>query len=118
MRVQYLFYLVGFIIALAVFLYALNAYESGKAKLKARKGGPGARTGKRAGTVEPRDIFLRKPRSHPGERLCPLCGSALTKYEALYAAPVKNGDDTKILILGCRYCYKDEDANENPPAAR
>lgn len=109
---QYLFYLVGFIIALAVFLYALNAYESGKEKLRARKGGPGVKT------VEPRDIFLRKPRSHPGERLCPLCGSALTKYEALYAAPVKNGDGTKILILGCRYCYKDDDADENPPVTR
>ncbi len=37
---QYLLYLVGFIIALAVFLYALNAYESGKEKLRAPKRRP------------------------------------------------------------------------------
>lgn len=112
---QYLFYFVGFVIALAVFLYALNAYESGRERLKGLKSGHGKRTGRPA-TVEPQDIFLKKPRSHPGERICPLCGSALTNFEALYAAPVKNGDGTRILILGCRYCYKDEDAEGAPPA--
>ncbi|HNU90952.1 MAG TPA: hypothetical protein PKO25_03680 [Spirochaetota bacterium] len=115
---QYLFYLVGFIIALAVFLYVLNAYESGRAKIKSLKGAPGGYAGERATTVEPRDIFLKKPRAHPGERLCPLCGSALSQSEALYAAPLKTGDGTKILILGCRYCYKEDDIKGAPPESR
>ncbi|HSV97285.1 MAG TPA: hypothetical protein VLM75_10165 [Spirochaetota bacterium] len=114
---QYLFYFVGFVIALAVFLYALNAYESGKRKLKELKSGPNKKDGGRTATIEPQDIFLKKPRSHPGERMCPLCGSALTNYEALYAAPVKDGDGGKILILGCRYCYKEEDAKGGSPDA-
>jgi hypothetical protein len=115
--VQYLFYFVGFVIALALFLYVLNAYESGKQKLRGFKSVTGKKGGVRTETVEPQDIFLKKPRSHPGERLCPLCGSALTNYEALYATPVKNGDGSKILILGCRYCYKEEDEKGAPPDA-
>ncbi len=114
---QYLFYFIGFVIALAVFLYVLNAYESGKEKLKGLNRPSGKKGAERTTTVEPQDIFLKKPRSHPGERLCPLCGSALTNYEALYAAPVKNGDGGKILILGCRYCYREEDPKGGPPAA-
>lgn len=38
--------------------------------------------------------------------MCPLCRSKLSKYEALYAAPVVGDKDQKLMIYGCRYCYK------------
>ena len=46
------------------------------------------------------------------ERTCPVCGSKLSRYEALYASKIVK-DSTKILIYGCRYCYKpDEDPDK------
>jgi hypothetical protein len=42
--------------------------------------------------------------------MCPLCRTRLSKYEALYASRARFSDGDKILIHGCRYCYKpDED---------
>ena len=59
--------------------------------------------------VEPENVGFRNIRSiSPGERICPLCGSILTKYEGLYASKTIESSERKILIMGCKYCFKDE----------
>jgi hypothetical protein len=104
----YLLYLAGFIIGAAIFLYILSIYESGKEKLKSAVRG---KSGEGAGParVSPESIFHKKWKAHPGQRICPLCGSVLANFEALYAEPVKGEKGPRILILGCRYCYKTGD---------
>jgi len=105
---SYLLHIVGFVIGIALFLYLLSLYEG----MKERRKGP--RRQEKAGGpmhVEPESIFHRKWKKAPGERICPLCGSTLTQFEALYATPLKDPLGTKILILGCRHCYKTGDEN-------
>jgi hypothetical protein len=101
---SYLLYLLGVVIAIVVYLYVLSAFDTGKKqlrKLTSEKaeghGGPSVR-------VEPDNIFIKKRRGHPGERVCPLCGSVLTSFESLYASQIKTPAGPKILIHGCRYC--------------
>ncbi|MBN1532652.1 MAG: hypothetical protein JXA20_08325 [Spirochaetes bacterium] len=100
-----LLYILGLLLGAAAFFYLLSAFRSGREKVAAMTGKrPAAKT-----TVEPGGIS-NLPRRAPGSRTCPLCGSELTKYEALYASILENGTGRKILIHGCRYCYKpDED---------
>jgi hypothetical protein len=100
-----LLYIVGLVIGAAAFFYLLSAFRSGKEKVMEMTGKkPPAKT-----TVEPGRISNLAKRA-PGSRTCPLCGSELTKYEALYASVLEEGSGRKILIHGCRYCYKqDED---------
>lgn len=114
-----LLYAAGLIIGLTVFLWLLSAYESGKEKMRqmmqkpAPGPGPGARqeaaTEMRNEEVE----FAQPQRRPPGKRICPLCSTPLQKYEALYAGHVESPSGNKILIFGCRYCYRpDEDPDE------
>lgn len=105
---SYLLHIVGFIIGTALFLYLLSMYEGIKERRK------GSRRPVKAGEpmhIEPESIFHKRWRKAPGERICPLCGSTLTQFEALYASPLKDSRGTKILILGCRHCYKAGDEN-------
>ena len=44
----------------------------------------------------------------PGTIICPLCWSELTKHEGLYASKVTDKSGDKILIMGCKYCFKDK----------
>jgi hypothetical protein len=99
----WLLYLVGLIIGAAVFLYIYSTIRSGKEKFDAyrdRKSPP-------APSVNPDLIDSSSMKRPPGTRLCPLCGRELTKYEALYASEVEEDGKKKILIHGCRYCYKE-----------
>ena len=99
-------YLVGGVIAVALFFYFISSYESVKERVK----GGGRASGGDGGPpikIEPRNIFMKNMKRPPGTRLCPLCGSTLTQFEALYAEQVRDGKGQKILILGCRYCYKE-----------
>lgn len=104
----YLLYLIGFIIALALFLYTLSGLE-----WKRNRALYGSHQKKRIGQpptrVQPNKNFNKKIKWLPGERICPLCGSVLTKSDALYSSQVDSAEGQKILILGCRYCYKPED---------
>jgi len=99
-------YLAGLIIGIALFVYMLSMYESGKEKVRKVKGGSSPKP-----AIAPENITIDK--IPPGTRMCPLCRSHLTKYEALYASNIDNGDGRKIMIHGCRYCYKpDEDPDK------
>ena len=83
-------------------------YDAGKRKIKDLASGK-----KPEPDINPDEItYKNKQTRAPGQRLCPLCLSELSKYEALYATLV-NDDASKILIYGCRYCYKEnENGNE------
>ena len=104
-----LLYLAGLIIGFAVFMYLFSLYQSGKEKVQEwgeKKNGVSKEM------VEPDTITLKEKLTRaPGTRICPLCDSALTKYESLYATIQEDEGVKKILIHGCRYCYKPE---ENP----
>ena len=101
-------YAAGLIIGITIFLYILSTYESGKEKFKnyMEKKQPPPEPKLRPEEI---DIVQRTPYI-TGKRVCPLCGTTLQMYEALYASQVKTETSNKILIYGCRYCYKpDED---------
>ena len=110
-----LIYIFGFLIGAAVFLYFLSVFQSGAEKISSMKN-PDSRPRPEPVTDRVDTGGLRRfPGRAPGTRMCPLCGSELTRYEALYASRLKTGNDVQILIYGCRYCYKPE---ENAETAR
>lgn len=99
-----LLYLIGLVIGAAVFIYLYSTYQSGKEKITERK----SQKNQPAPTVNPERVdYFSIPRS-PGARLCPLCGKELTKYEALFASDTEEDGKKKILIHGCKYCYKEK----------
>ncbi len=102
-----LLYILGLIIGAAVFFYLYSTYQSGKDAVKKiiKKNGK-----EPVPTVSPNELAYRKHylKRAPGERMCPLCGTILTKYDALYAARTDSPAGEKILIYGCRHCYKEE----------
>ena len=99
-------YISGLLIGIAVFIYILSIHEKTKEKISqlTEKNKP-----------EPHSIniktenigFNKRPPLPPGTRICPLCGSSLEKYEGLYASKIIRGDSASILIMGCKYCYKE-----------
>ena len=99
-----LLYLIGLIIGATVFIYLYSSYQQGKEKLKEIRG-----QSKPAPTMNPDMVDFFAIKRAPGARLCPLCGKELTKYEALYASEVEEQGKKKILIHGCRYCYKEQE---------
>jgi rubredoxin len=107
-------YIIGLIIGITAFLYILSSINSMKDKSSLQnnsnikpKSDPDL-TGSIEMTTSVKNKILN---SAPGERICPLCGSSLTRFEALYASHISTDKGKKILIYGCRYCYKPE---ENP----
>ncbi len=102
-------YLSGLLIGIAVFLYMYSLISGGKEKIKnlssPKENIPIQRMD--SGTVS----FRNRPALPPGTRICPLCGSSLTKYEGLYASKTVERGKEKLMIMGCRYCYRE---NENP----
>jgi len=107
-KMKILVYLMGLVIGITAFLYILSIYDKGKKQVRkiTRKTGP---------PVNPDNVRFNNLRSvAPGTRMCPLCRSELNKYEALYASQEKTGTGTKILIHGCRYCYRPDKDPDNP----
>ncbi len=102
-----LLYIVGLLIGAAVFFYLYSTYQSGKDAVKkiVKKN-----DGEPEPSVSPKNVSYRKHYlgRAPGDRMCPLCGTILTKYDALYAAKSDSPSGEKILIYGCRHCYKEE----------
>lgn len=98
-----LLYLIGLIIGATIFIYLYSSYQQGKEKLMEMRG-----QSKPAPSMNPDMVDYFAIKRAPGTRLCPLCGKELTKYESLYASEVEEQGKKKILIHGCRYCYKEE----------
>lgn len=107
-----LFYIAGLIIGIAAFLYVYALIADGKEKIK-NLGSP-----KEAASVQKMETgtisFRNRPALAPGTRICPLCGSSLTKYEGLYASKVMERGSEKLIIMGCRYCYRENEDPEKP----
>ena len=105
-------YIAGLIIGVAAFLYVYSLVADGREKLK----NPG--TPKQDAPVQKMDsgaVTLRnRPALPPGTRICPLCGSSLTKYVGLYASKVYERGSEKLMIMGCRYCYRENEDPDRP----
>ncbi|MCL2025264.1 MAG: hypothetical protein FWG92_00455 [Leptospirales bacterium] len=99
---SFFLYLTGFAGAAALFFYIVSLYNNGKAKLERKKVVTAPLGQGVAKTQQP--IFTIPP----GERMCPLCRTILSKREALYASKIALHNTHKLLILGCQHCYKDE----------
>lgn len=106
---NFLLYLIGLLVGAAIFFYFLSLYHSGADALAARR-----TAGKKTDKGIEMDAAALDPASQqvfPRERICPLCGAVLLKYEVLYASRVVLPGGDKILIHGCRYCYRPVEEN-------
>jgi len=98
-------FIVGLLIGITAFFYILSLISDGMNK--SRSGGIKRKTVKQK--IAPENIGFRNRRLiPPGTRVCPLCCSELTKFEGLYATNIYENGVKKILIMGCKYCFKDD----------
>lgn len=102
-------YLIGLLIGATVFIYLYSSFQTGKEKLKEMRG----EKNPPETSVNPERVDYFSMKRAPGTRLCPLCGKELSKYEALYASETEENGKKKILIHGCRYCYKDKEEKKD-----
>ncbi len=108
-------YLAGLLIGVALFLYIVSLLEAGKEKFKTMMPCNDNNEEDFSSTI-PREedsngiAFRKRPKLPPGTRICPLCGSTLERWEGLYASKIFDKNNAKILIMGCQYCYKDEES--------
>lgn len=102
-----LLYLAGLIIGIALFLYALSFYEDSKEKIKKRLSDGGKiKSDNQEVSINPQTISYQDRQEYPRERFCPICRAVLTRFEALYAFQIEDEKEKKIMIYGCRYCYR------------
>jgi len=100
-----LIFIAGLAVGITAFLYILSAISDGMNKIR-KPAQVKSKISKQ--NIEPGTIGLRGRKNiPPGTRICPLCGSELTKYEGLYASKITEKSDNKIMIMGCKYCFKD-----------
>lgn len=111
-----LLYFAGLVIGVTIFLYVLSTVRDTKEKLAV---GKTAEQMPPAENIKPGTISFRKrPALPPGTRICPMCGSALTKFEGLYASRIDMANSSKLMIMGCRYCYKEENGGDSTGKAQ
>jgi hypothetical protein len=111
----------GLIIGVSVFLYTVSFFDGGRKKLA--QGATGQRSGSVptrgtpasasslnrpsgkgfASTLSKSDVLEGMP-----QRTCPLCSTTLSRNEPLYATHMVIGQQKKVFIHGCQYCYKEE----------
>jgi len=114
-------YAAGLLIGIALFLYILSLYNTGKSRVtgfaREKKPSENGREGKKTGITPGDKTAVTEIKSEnirfkglsdvpPGERICPLCRTPLTRFEPLYASQTKTESGQKILIHGCPRCYK------------
>jgi len=99
-------FIIGLAIGISAFLYFLSAISVGMKKIKKS---PVTAKKVTVHNIAPDPTLLRGRKTiPPGARICPLCGSELTKFEGLYASKIIEKSENKIMIMGCKYCYKDK----------
>ncbi len=104
-------FILGLAIGISAFLYVLSAVSEGMKRIHNPSGEQNRKNHDKSvkQNIEPDTIGFRgRFKVPPGSRICPLCGSELTKYEGLYATKIKDNSEYKILIMGCKYCFKDK----------
>ncbi|MCX7678692.1 MAG: hypothetical protein N2316_05685 [Spirochaetes bacterium] len=97
-----LLYLLGLLLGAAIFFYLLSLYHTGVDKLSARRKG----THCRSMEIDPTLMEIVSRQAFPRERICPICKAILTYDDVLYATRVEQPKGAKILIHGCKYCYR------------
>lgn len=120
---SFFIYIFGLLLGIALFLYFLSIYRSGREKLsglgKKNSAGMNGNKGNNAKEesikndddteISPEKIGFRSLSAiPPGSRMCPLCRAPLTKFEPLYAKETGTGSGKKIIIYGCCHCWKDK----------
>ena len=105
----FLLYAIGLLIGITLFLYILSTYESGKEKYKnyiKNKYEPAKPK------IDSKDIsYDTLNKDIEPKRICPLCTTPLKDYESLYASESITEGRKKIIIFGCRYCYRERENN-------
>lgn len=111
----------GFIIGVSVFLYSVSFFDGGRKKIA--QGAVG-----RKSSILPSGVITASMSSHNKSsgsgststlstsdildgmplRRCPLCSKTLSRNEPLYATHMVIGQQKKVFIHGCPYCYKEE----------
>lgn len=100
-----LIFIIGLVIGVSAFFYILSAISGSKNKIKKIANGRNKAVKQ---NIEPETIGFKGIKAiPPGTRICPLCRSELTKYEGLYASKINEKSENKIMIMGCKYCFKD-----------
>jgi len=106
-------YISGLLIGIAALIYMLSIYEKARGKISSPA--QGKKNEPPAVNIEDGTIaFNKRPALPPGTRICPLCGSPLSKYEGLYASKNIRGDSATLIIMGCKYCYKESENSTAP----
>ena len=101
---SFFFYTIGIAAAFIVFLYFISLFHKSEKK-SIKKPSSKEEQSPNFTYIQPKLPIFSIP---PGERMCPLCRTKLTKHEALYASRVRVEDTAKIFIYGCKYCYKED----------
>ncbi|HOV09167.1 MAG TPA: hypothetical protein PK482_08660 [Spirochaetota bacterium] len=104
-----LIYFAGLLIGVSIFLYLYSTIADKAERLKRPQSKNKTQSSQTIIQSNDTISFRKRPSLPPGTRICPLCGSSLTKYEGLYATKIKQNGTNKILIMGCRYCYKEDE---------
>jgi hypothetical protein len=111
----------GLIAGISFFLYFVNALDIGKRKLGTAAQKAGGRSvpfadSQHAMNDSTRSVFpgqtkgikemTEEYKDRIPQRNCPKCSHILTRDEPLYASHIGLGNEKKVLIYGCPYCYK------------
>ena len=94
-----IFIFLGVLISVAIYLYFINKLHESEDRSKKEEVDVEAEEKEPIKTKEEKPEGL-KP------RFCPLCNSSLVKHDSIYAEMYKGEQRPKVVIHGCRYCYK------------
>lgn len=96
--------IIGFVIAITVFLNLLSARESLRASPANIPNDPAV--------LDPQKVF-RMDKEKPRPRICPVCGTMLDQTEYLIASiePEIKGQKRQAHIYGCRHCFATDGVN-------
>jgi|YNPMSStandDraft_1061717.scaffolds.fasta_scaffold33151_2 ABC-type antimicrobial peptide transport system permease subunit len=95
--------IIGILIGVILFLYLLSEYHTIKDKIELKEVDI-----EKENFNETESKKRENKNSEQGlkKRFCPLCGSELGENDSIYAEMYEGESRPKVIIHGCRYCYK------------
>lgn len=96
----------GLLLGTGIFIYLMSSYHTVSDKISEKKNGTGPDRKEDLRGSDKIIVNNHILKRNPGERICPLCAHLLTRDEPLYASHIQSTSGEKILIHGCRFCYK------------
>ncbi len=97
---DWIFILLGALIAITIYLYFISKIHEAKDKLRDADIDVEDREKNKHSEVK-----LEEKQEGLKRRFCPLCNSQLKKNENLYAEMYEGEIRPKVIIRGCKYCY-------------